>query len=158
MLKLSVHQAVTKIRKEMKKKRWGFTLIELIIVIVIIGILAVIAIPKYFTNIDKARKAEALSTMGAIREAEQACWAAKSNYDALPIIVDIDKDGTNDIVMVEPKSSSFTYSIDGAGNKQNYVKAQCIAPNTISYAMCIGSGEVATVVNGGTATIVCDNG
>ena len=129
----------------MKKRIWGFTLIELIIVIVIIGILAVIAIPKYFTNIDKARKAEALSTMGAIRDAEQAYWAA-SNPGAystsFPISADIDKDGTNDVTVVQPVSTSYTYSIGGTGSTA-YVIATTSVGGT-SFTMCIGSGAVAT--------------
>ncbi len=45
-------------RKHMRRKD-GFTLIELMIVVVIIGILAAMAIPRFFTATTKAKQAEA---------------------------------------------------------------------------------------------------
>lgn len=52
------------------RKRKGFTLMELIIVVIIIGILAMIGLPQYFKTTERARMAEALDTLGAIRSAE----------------------------------------------------------------------------------------
>ena len=53
----------------MKKKPNGFTLIELLVVIAIIGILAAIIAPNAFNAIEKARIAEAISDLKAIKTA-----------------------------------------------------------------------------------------
>ena len=64
----------------MSNNRKGFTLIELLVVVLIIGILASIAIPQYFKVVEKARVAEAMSVIAAIKSAEERYLAKGGMY------------------------------------------------------------------------------
>lgn len=61
--------------KKLKKKSKGFTLVELLVVIAIIGILAVVAAPSLFKNINKAKAAEIVSDYSAIKAAITSAYA-----------------------------------------------------------------------------------
>jgi type IV pilus assembly protein PilA len=62
-----------------KKKRKGFTLIELIVVIAIIGILALIAVPKFSAFRDSAENSANKATASTIYKSAQVYFAENGN-------------------------------------------------------------------------------
>ena len=63
-----------------KKNNKGFTLVELLVVIAIIGILAVVAVPALFKNIEKGKVADLESDISAIRSAVLSYYTNNSEY------------------------------------------------------------------------------
>ena len=66
--------------RTIKKKKCGFTLIELMIVVIIVGILAALAIPLYSGFVKRAYSSEAKATVGGIRTAELVYKAEKGVF------------------------------------------------------------------------------
>ena len=67
-----------------KKNNKGFTLVELRVVIAIIGILAVVAVPALFKNIEKGKVADLESDISAIRSAVLSYYTNNSEYPIDP--------------------------------------------------------------------------
>lgn len=65
-----------------KKNNKGFTLVELLVVIAIIGILAVVAVPTLFSNINKAKATDVVADVRAIKTAAMAAYADNSKSAA----------------------------------------------------------------------------
>lgn len=58
----------------------GFTLIELMIVVAIVSLLAAVALPAYFGSIRKSRRADAITVMSQIAQAQERVRSNNTTY------------------------------------------------------------------------------
>ena len=78
-----------KLNWHLKGKR-GFTLLELLIVVIIIGILASLAIPRFFRAVERARWSEAKHNIGVLRGSQIRYKAEHGVYTATIGNVDVE--------------------------------------------------------------------
>lgn len=62
-------------RQSLHKKKTGFTLTELMIIVAIIGILAAVAIPRYAQMLERAREGATKGNLSCIRTAVEIYYA-----------------------------------------------------------------------------------
>lgn len=95
-------------------KRFGFSLIELMVVIAIIAFLAMIAVPNFNRFIAKAKRAEAYMNLNAIYAAQKAYWAEHGTYsDQL--------NGVGSIGWKPEGNFYYTYGFIGSPGRNNFV-------------------------------------
>ena len=61
------------------KNKGGFTLIEIMIVVIIVGVLASLALPKFFSTVEYSRSQEALSAIATVRGGLERYYVSKGN-------------------------------------------------------------------------------
>ena len=104
-----------------KRNNKGFTLVELLVVIAIIGILAVVAVPALFKNIEKGKVADLEADISAIRSAALSVYADTSQLPSTEDI-DLNKD-TNKLHLISQELESLSnpfsaeYKIEVKNNK-----------------------------------------
>jgi len=103
--------------------RRGFTLIEILIVIIIIGILATLLLPQIGGMTERARVAEAKSTLGAIRVALMGYYMENNTFPNAPAC------GINEIEkvlgdIIDENKSLFDYGWNASGNAEDNITVE----------------------------------
>ena len=110
----------------------GFTLIELIMIIVILGILAAVAVPKYYTLQSDAKNASEKGVVGGVRAGIYTYFAY---YKAYPATLDSAVNGTC--------TNCFNNVLDQGGITGDWTKTGSTwtgpANNTYNYTVANGS-------------------
>lgn len=115
----------------------GFTLMEIIVVMIILGIVASIALPNVFGQIERNRAQEGISNMSPIRQLVDACIAANGGSSF----------GCNFPTVVSP---NFSYLVTVADTN---VTATGVATITATRAQNGGGAIVAPGVAGSTVVL-----
>lgn len=88
--------------------RRGFTLIELMITVAIISILAMVAVPSYFDSVRKSRRADAITALNQIAQAQERWRANNTSYTTVL--------GSTGLNVPNPSSGYYTLSVTAASS------------------------------------------
>jgi prepilin-type N-terminal cleavage/methylation domain-containing protein len=62
------------------RRRQGFTLVELAVVIIIIGVLAAFAVPRFLDSVERSKAAESFNYLSAVRAAQERYQVRQGTY------------------------------------------------------------------------------
>ncbi len=93
---------------KLKQNKSGFTLLEIIIVIIIVGVLASLALPRFFATVEFSKSTEALNAMAALRGSMERCYLASSGTYVGCAITNLDVEDPG----LSP-GARFTYAASG---------------------------------------------
>ena len=113
-------------------KKSGFTLLEILVVIIIVGVLASVAMPQLFRNVERSRATEALASLGATKRSIEGCAMQFNNVYTTCNTYAL-------IGMTDPSfnaatnaASHFGYAITVAANSFNIVALRNATDNGVA--------------------------
>ena len=114
----------------------AFTILELVIVVIIVGVLATIALARFFRLIETSRGTEALTFLRNIRFAEERCRIMSSSNNSCECTIG-NAVGTNldwNLLALDDPAASpnshFSYNVSSCG-AINYYYTICAYRNTV---------------------------
>lgn len=110
------------VQKTVGKKRKGFMLIELLMVVAIIGVLAAVAVPNFIGLTDEAKIARIQADLSTLGSAVEVHYAKHGSYPAA--IGDlVNATGKDGFLKSEPKPpiDGEAYSLNAATGEVTYV-------------------------------------
>lgn len=114
----------------------GFTLIEVLIVVVIIGVLAALVVPRMTAQVDRAKGAEALQMIGAIKRSLEGMYDLQGEYPntSLNSIAGGFSIGWDTVGLQAPAlSKNWSYRV--FGDHQSYAAlASASGPGSVGYS------------------------
>ena len=123
----------------------GFTLIELMIVVAIAAILGAVALPSFLEQVRKSRRADAITSLNKIAQAQERWRANNATYGTL----------TN-VSVANPTSGYYTLAVSGTSGT-GYTAVATAAGSQANDAKCtsltltMSNGEL-TYTSAGSAT------
>src|SRR5262245_4220151 len=93
------------------RNKSGFTLLEVIIVIIIVGVLASLALPRFFSTVEYSRATEAMQALATVRQSVERCYLMRSSYANCNSFTTLDVDDPGN-----SPNSHFTYAIVSGAN------------------------------------------
>lgn len=98
-----------------RNNKSGFTLLEIIIVIIIVGVLASLALPRFFSTVEFSKSSEALNSIGVLRGAMERCYLASSGTYVGCALASLDVEDPS-----TTPGTRFAYTLVGAPSATAY--------------------------------------
>jgi len=108
----------------LKTNQRGFTLLEIIIVIIIVGVLASLALPRFFRTVEYSRATEAFTNLNAVRQSMERCYLQRSAYTNCNLFSNLDLEDpanspNNHFTYSFPAAAATTYTIRATRNTRD---------------------------------------